>query len=98
MRKPIFDQAGLEQIRAAQNPSELVDTRGTDWVLDVKRDRSDIGIPKGTRLLARPQTTAQPGELVVVKVGAEHVLRRYPTDEGPVTGVVLVVFVEVPDD
>lgn len=95
--KPIFDQGSLEAIRAAQaaDPSALAETRGDDWHLKVKLDRSDIGIPAGTELVVRPQSTAEAGEMVVVKVGEDHVLRRYPVTE-PVTGIVVGVVVEGP--
>lgn len=95
--KPVFDQASLEEIRAAQaaDPSALAETRDGDWVLKVKRDRMDIGVPAGTELVVRPQATAEAGEMVVVKIGADHVLRRYP-DDVPLTGVVVGVVVEGP--
>lgn len=94
-RPPMFDQGSLAKIRSAQNPSEVVDVRDTDWLLKVVRDRSDIGVAVGTRIVVRRQNAAQAGELVVAVVGGEHVLRRVPVTDGPIAGLVVGLVVEV---
>lgn len=94
--KPIFDQPSLAKIRDAQNPSEVVDAGHCDR-LRLKIDRNDLRMPAGTEIAVRPGKDAEAGELVVAVVGGDHVLRRHPTDDGPVVGVVLGVVVEVPD-
>lgn len=100
MNKPIFDQASLHKIgraRLTANSDLEFTPTGSEWVLHVTRDRSDIGIPKGTRLLAEPATEAGDAVLLVVYLPGEYVLRRPPVSEGKVVGRVLGVVVEVAD-
>lgn len=62
----------------------------TDWPLMLAEDRSDLNLKAGTRLFARMQETAEPGDVAIVKVArGEYSLRRWPSNDGPVAGVVL---------
>ena len=100
MNEPIFDKTTLHRIgqaRLAANSDITITPTSNEWVLNVTRDRTDIGIPAGTRLLAEPATEPGDAPLVVVYLPGEHVLRRPPVTEGRVVGVVLGEVVEVPD-
>lgn len=102
--KPIIDQDTLNRVCQARASAagDLAETRDTDWHLRVTRDRSDLRLPKGTEIVARPGAVPEPGELAVVKVVRDHVLRRAPVGDGPgdgvVVGVVVGVVREVPGD
>lgn len=62
----------------------------TDWPLMLRRDHPELDLLAGTRLFVRPQATAEPGDVAVVKVArGEFSLRRWPSTDGPVAGVVL---------
>lgn len=100
MTAPIFDQASLHKIAAARlaaNSDISFDPAGDEWVLEVTRDRTDIGIPKGTRLLAERASEVGDAKLAVVYLPGEHVLRRPPVTEGKVVGVVVGLVLGVPD-
>lgn len=104
MSKPIFDQDTLARINAARAASDgdLAEARDDDQVVRLKRDRLDLKLPKGKEIVARYGAVPKPGELAVVKIGRDHVLRRAPVADGPgdgvVVGVVVGIVVEVPAD
>lgn len=92
-QKPIFDQASIARINAARaDTGEFETTRdAAHSVLKLRTDRTDLHpqLVAGTLIVVREQVTAEPDDMVVVVVAYEHVLRRAPSTDGPVVGVVV---------